>query len=152
MSAEGSWPCGMELMGHLHIALFLGLCLMLLLFSATKQPLRGRCHQEQYGNTPVDALAPALRRTKKAGNQNTLYQCHIHALGPILTPHRAQKPQGASVSPLCIVSGFRSEAASGEPTSHSSLQKPSSSLFVCRQTGGITKGAAENQQCGKICV
>lgn len=54
------------------------------------------------------------------------------------------------VSPLCIVSGFRSEAARGEPTSHSSLQKPSSSLFVCRQTGGITKGAAENQQCGKI--
>lgn len=43
LSPEGSWPCGMELMGYLHI--FPGLCWKLLLFSGTKQPLRGRCHQ-----------------------------------------------------------------------------------------------------------
>lgn len=38
LPAEGSWLCAMELMGHLHIALVLGLYLMLLLFSVTKIP------------------------------------------------------------------------------------------------------------------
>ena len=88
------------------------------------------------GNIPVHALASALCWTKKAGNQNTLSQSHVHAFGPIRVPHGVQKQQGANVSPLFIVSSFRSEAADGEPTSHSHLQKPSSSLFIHWQTWG----------------
>ena len=87
---------------------------------------------------PVDALASALCWTKKAQNQNTLSQSHVHALGPIHTPHGAQKQkqQGVGVLPLFIVSSFRSEAVHGEPASRSNLQKPSRSLFVRWQRGG----------------